>query len=280
MYNLIRFLVRYHALFLFILLEIVCAFIIIQNNNYQKSSYLNSANVVTGSLFQLKHNATSYFRLRDVNDSLMHENALLRNQLMNAVKDDGIRRYTIYDSLDDNYRQVFTYTEAYVINNSINKATNFFFIDRGTKHGIEPEMGVITLNGVVGVIVGVSNNNAVAMSLLHRNLSISAMLEKQQVFGHISWDGQSTQHVILSEIPHYIEVEAGDQIITSGYSNLFPKGISIGYVESTKTLKGTNFQEIVVRLNNDFHSLSYVYVVENMMIEEIHQLEELIEADG
>lgn len=274
MRELFRFLIRYHAFFLFVFLEVVSGILIIQNQNYHRSRFLHAANGVTGSVYENYSGMVNYFNLQEVNDSLLSENARLRSQLANSYTDDGIRRTVIYDSLSENFQQVFEFIEASVISNTTNATANYFFINRGTKHGIDKEMGVVTNNGIAGIVVDVSKNYSVAMSLLHQNISLSAKLKEQNANGILNWDGSDIGLVRLIDIPKSTRIDIGDEVVTNGYSNIFPADISIGHVEDFRRMEGTNFVEVDVRLNMNFNSLSYVYVVDHLRIEELNKLEE------
>lgn len=274
MRELFRILIRYNAFFIFILLEVVAGVLIVQNRAYHRSRFLNSANVLTGSVYENYSGILDYVNLKQVNDSLLTENARLREQLANAYTDDGLRRFIQYDSLSERYTQVFEYIEAKVISNTTNSSTNFFFIDKGRTHGVAKEMGVISNNGVAGIITDVSKHYAVGMSLLHQNASVSAKLDKTGANGQLIWSGGSISSAILIDIPKSTRVEIGDAVSTNGYSNIFPENIPLGKVEDFRQVGGTNFLEIEVRLHTNFNSLDYVYVVDHLRIEEILTLEE------
>lgn len=274
MRELFRILIRYNAFFIFILLEVVAGVLIVQNRAYHRSRFLNSANVVTGAVFQQYSGAIDYFTLKQVNDSLLSENARLREQLANAYTDDQLRRFVRYDSLSDRYKQVFEYIEAKVISNTTNSSTNYFFIDKGSKHGVAKEMGVISNNGVAGIITDVSKHYAVGMSMLHQSAAVSAKLDKSGANGQLIWDGQSISSAKLIDIPKSTRVEIGDPVSTSGYSNIFPENIPLGKVADFRQVSGTNFLEVDVKLYTNFNSLAYVYVVDHLRIEELQILEE------
>lgn len=279
MRELFRFLLRFNAFFLFVILEVVAGLLIVQNKAFHRSRFMNSANAVTGTVYENFHGFTSYLDLKEVNDSLLAENARLREQMTNAYTDEGVRKYVVYDSLSPQYEQVFEYIEAKVISNTTHLSTNYFFIDRGKSHGVAVEMGVITNNGVAGIITDVSDHYAVAMSLLHQNTAISARLDLQGASGQLIWDGRDIGKAKLIDIPKSTRINIGDPIVTNGFSHVFPENIPIGVVEDFKQIPGTNFVEVDVNLHTDFNSLAYVYVVDHLRIDEIIQLEEGLEDD-
>ena len=87
-------------------------------------------------------------------------------------------------------------------------------------------MAVTSVDGVAGVIVGCSENFSVAMSLLNLDFKLSARIKSNGYFGSLSWDGRDYRHAVLSEIPQHVTVSVGDTIETTGYSAIFPEGLT------------------------------------------------------
>ena len=139
-------------------------------------------------------------------------------------------------------------------------------------------MAVVSPNGIVGVVNGVSKRFSTVMSLLNTDLHISAKIKKNNYFGSLSWDGKNYREAILYEIPHHVPVSKGDTIITSGFSTIYPEGVLIGTIKDFE-VKGGNFYEITVRLSTDFKNLTYVNLVSNLRKEEQIELEEQLEYD-
>ncbi|WP_161596619.1 rod shape-determining protein MreC [Chitinophaga vietnamensis] len=288
MRNLIIFLRRYFNFFLFLLLEVICIVLVFQNNNYQRTAYLNSANNVSGKLYDKYNNVQYYFHLKATNDSLVAENTRLHNALRtsfdsmvtrNGVKVDTIRRYS-----DDTARKVtsteirrYQYFEAKVINNSLNKPMNYITIHRGSLQGIRPNMGVISPSGVVGVVRSVSENYSVILSMLSKSnsVSISARLGQGKEMGSVHWDGDDPAYATLRDIPRSAKVIKGDTVVTSGFSALFPENIPIGYVDKvTVSDKSSTSLNIRLKLATNFFNLQYVYVIENLLKDEQQRLED------
>ena len=150
-----------------------------------------------------------------------------------------------------------------MINNSTNKQNNYITLDKGTQSGLKVGMGVISPNGVVGVIKNVSDHYASVLSLLHTRAKISCKLQKTNYFGSLQWDGRDYKEGILLDIPNHVDISAGDTIVTSGYSSTFPENLVVGTVLSVEKPAGENFYDIRILFNNDFKHLNQVYVVKN-----------------
>ena len=272
MRTLIKFLLRYYYFLLFLTFETFSIFLVIENNNYQKTSFLNSANFISGNIYKSISNLTSYLNLKQTNEELSAENTRLNNILKNSYKTNEISLLEIYDST---YFQQYTTTAAQVINNSVNRQNNYLTIDKGKKQGISPEMAVISPNGIIGIVKDVSNNFASVISILNTNMHISAMIKKNEYFGSLIWDGKNYRETTLKDIPNHVKINIGDTIITSGYSSIFPKGKLIGVISGFEQEKGGNFYLIKVKLSTNFKKLSYVYVVGNFLKQEQKNLEKI-----
>ncbi|MFN8308917.1 MAG: rod shape-determining protein MreC [Chitinophagales bacterium] len=273
MYNLFRFLVRYYLFLFFLILEGFCFYLIYLNNRYHQALYVNVANEASGRVYQSYSKISDYLSLGSYNDSLVQENARLRAQLLQSKYENVKVIGTVSDTLEKKLEQVYNYVPAKVIRNSVNQASNYIFIDKGSLQGIEPQMGVINMNGVVGQVVNVTPHYSAVMSLLNKNFRVGAKLKKSQYFGPLFWDGKSTTIAHLEEIPKHVKIAIGDTVVTSGYSELFPEGIMIGRVKRFVAEPDKNFLEIDVQLSANLNNLSYVYIVTNLFRNELVQLD-------
>jgi rod shape-determining protein MreC len=161
-----------------------------------------------------------------------------------------------------------------VINNSINKQFNFITLNKGSLHGIEPEMAVIAPDGVVGVVYATSGNYSTIIPMINRNFRLSAKIRKNGYFGSLSWAGSGYQKTILEEIPFHVDVQHGDTIVTSGYSAIFPEGIIVGTINEFEAREG-NFYTISVDIAVDYKNLLHVNVIRNLLQEEQRELERI-----
>lgn len=269
MRNLIRFLIQNSYFLLFLLLEIISVILIFSYNNYQRVKFLNSSTYIAGSVYELNNSVVNYFQLKNINNELARENAYLRNQLQEQLLSQIGKRET----KDTITGQKFVFTTAKVINNSVNKQYNYLTINKGSLHGIKPDMGIINARGIVGVISRVSPHYSVGLSVLNKRWSVSSMIKKNGYYGSLSWNGVDPNTGLLNGIPIHASVSIGDTIVSSGYSAIFPKGIMVGTIKDFSIESGANYYDIEVELSTNFKSINYIDIVENLMQEEIKKLE-------
>lgn len=263
-------LTKYNAFFLFLLFFGISFLFVVTNNDFQRSSTLNSSNAVIGSIYGEASRWTNYLKLADANQELLNENARLRRQIFLLQSRDTAQLQTVTDTAGT---PQYSYLSARVINNSIHQKNNYITIDKGSAQGIQKGMGVIGPNGVVGIVLNVSANFATIQSVLHSDSRISAALTGSHAFGSLVWgNGYDSKKALLKDIPNHVVVAAGEQVVTSGYS-LFPPGIRVGRVLETGGTGGESFLELTVELSTDFHNLQYVYVVMANFTEELDELQ-------
>lgn len=260
--------------FIFLLLEVVCFSLIVRNNNFHRGSVLNSSNSLVGGIYDLNNGITEYFKLKTINDDLALENAALRSLLNQSKYITSSRVYEVKDSVS---RQHYTYVPAKVINGSINRRNNYLTINKGLLQGVQPEMAVISSNGIVGIVKDVSKNFASVISILHKQSSVSAKIADSEYIGSITWNGKDPKLAQLQDIPNHVQISEGMLIQTSGYSAMFPRNVTIGTIRSYEIEPGDNFYSIEVDLLTDMNSVSTVYVVNNLMRAEQIELEKQIE---
>lgn len=271
MERIVLFIYQYRAFFTFLVLELLCSWMIIENNQYQGASYFNSANSFVASVNGFSYNVREYFGLREVNRVLAEENAVLRRKL-----EQRNQRVQAPEMRDSAIIKRFDFVSAKVVNNSVDRFTNFITINKGRDSGIEAGMAVISSKGVVGKVKLTSEHFSVVTSVLNIDVMVSGVMKRTGYFGTIQWDGSDPDYINLNFIPRHVEPIVGDSIVTSGYSGIFPEGILIGTIATMEKTKEAPFYELKVKLAQDFRKLSYVAVVKSNLLNELDSLEQRI----
>lgn len=274
MKNLLDFLIRYSAGFVLIIYVLISSVLLLDNNPYQQSVYLTSANSVSAAVLRALSAATGYFHLKDINDDLQERNALLEMELIELRSQVRNLEMQLPDTTAPQPAlEHIDFVVARVISNSIAQPRNFITINRGSSDGIRPGQGVIDQNGLVGVVNVVSSHAARVISVLNPDVKYSCKLRDSEFFGSLVWEGGDPRYAVLSELPRHVQYNVGDTIVTSGFSTMFPEGIIVGVVEGeAKNLSGS-FVSLKIRLTTNFSQINTVRVITNDMAEEITNLE-------
>ena len=272
MNNLLNFFIKHSAWFIFTIYVILSLVLLFRDNPYQQSVYLTSANSLSAAVYKAFNGVTSYFHLRDINESLQERNAALEMELVELrgqLRDLALQSP---DSLNQPALRQYSFVMAQVISNSIAQPNNYITINRGSLDGVSPEMGVIDQNGVVGIVNVVGPHAARVISLLNPHMRLSCKLRDSGFYGSLVWDGKSPSHAVLEELPKHVAWFKGDTIVTSGYSAVFPEGIIVGVVEGLARGMSDSFVSLRIRLTTNFSQLSSVRVITNSMKGQIDAL--------
>lgn len=276
MRNLLDFLLKYNHWFLFILLEVISFVLLFRFNHYQHSVYFSSANAVAGKVYEVSGGITSYFHLKSVNEDLLDRIMELEQQNHNL--EDALGRH-LSDSTELNSIRNLPNTDyqvfkARVINNSLNLVDNYITLNRGSKDGIRPEMGVVDGNGVLGIVYDTSSHYSRVISVLNSKSSISCKIVGSEYFGYLKWEYGDSRYAYLKDLPRHAEFNLGDTVVTSGYSTVFPEGIMIGTVDDMADSNDGLSYLLKVKLATDFGKVSEVRVIARTGQHEQKELEQ------
>jgi rod shape-determining protein MreC len=260
---------KYYYVLVFILLEIAALVLVSNHNLYQHSKLVNLNREISGRLYERVEGAREYLNLKNNNDILVRENAVLRNKLEHALATtpDTIQ----YVGSSTNY----FYTPAHIVHSTHLKQFNYLTINIGRKQGITSDMGVVGDNGIVGIVLESSANFSTIIPVINRDFRLSVKVKKNNFSGILQWEGDTHLEATLNEIPHHAEIDIGDTIVTSGYSALFPENIFVGTIKDYSLLEG-NFYDINIELATDYQRLFHVSVIKNFHQEEQYNLESTV----
>jgi rod shape-determining protein MreC len=267
MQRLVNFFYEYRAFFTFLIMELLCAWMLVENNEYQNTKFFNSSNKLAASILGFSQGSREYFSLREINEELARENAQLRTALERGGQ------ILVSPTANADTAARFKFVSAKVINNSVSQFKNYITINRGEDAGIKPGMAAVSISGAVGKVKSVSEHFSVLISILNIDEQVSTILKRTNSFGTAQWDGLDPRVVNLLYVPRHVQPEIGDTVITSGYNAVFPQGILVGIVKDVKLKDEALFYDLRVELAQDFRRLSFVKIVKSEMKPELDSLE-------
>lgn len=270
MKNLLDFLTRHYHWFLFALLEVTSFVLLFQANAYQGSVWFSSANTVVGEVYKVNSEVKHFFSLPQVNRELTLRNFYLErqvNSLQNALNyysgdTAGVKQIAHADI--DRY----TLKPAKVVSNMLVSDNNLITIDRGTADGLHPDMGVISGNGVVGIVYQSSEHFSIVLPVLNRRSNISCKIRGRNYFGYLKWDGGATNKAWLDDIPRHAHFKLGDWVVTSGYSSVFPEGVLVGKILHVYNSDDGLSYRLQIHLSTDFGNLRDVLILDEPSLAE------------
>lgn len=259
---------------LFLLLEVFSGLLLFKYNNYQGSIWFTQANTIAAYVHEWEAKALAYLRMPAENAELVRRNVLLqhetdslRNLLAEALKDSSVTEKKQAEVLRD-----MKLIPAHIVDNSVRNRDNLLVINAGSNAGVEPEMGVVSGTGVVGIVSAVTPHYSLVISILNSHSSISCRLRRTDYFGYLKWKGGNTLRAYMEDVPRHAHIKVGDIVETSGFSNVFPAGIFLGKVAKIKNSSDGLAYELEILLGTDMSNLRHVNVISNQNKEELDSL--------
>ncbi len=261
----------------FIFLQLIAVVLIFSRNSMQQSWLAGQTAAFNSWVSGYIDEGASYLKLKQINEQLVAQNKALMEQVYgkNVTVIPQFRK--VHDTIGGG--QIYTFVDGDIIFNSINRKDNYFTINRGRRDGVLPQMGVMAPNGIAGIVINSTNSYSLAQSVLSLNkIKINAALKKSGYFGTLTWRGEDSRTMHLSDIPKYVPLQVGDTVITDGKSAIFPQGIMIGKVAGYEVDSKTGFWDVAVELNEKMGNLSKVYIVKNLKKAEVKKIQDTLQA--
>ena len=274
MQNIWLFFTRYYHWMMLFALELISVALLFRFNSYQGSVWVSSANAVAGKVYEWQASIEQFFSLTERSEQLSRRNVELEHQLWQMrqlLAEQGID--SVYaDSTIKSTLSRLTVIPAKVVSSTLNRPDNLITIDRGRRDGVAPDMGVACGTGLVGVVYLVGDYYSVVLPVLNVRSRISCAIRDKGYFGYLLWDGKSANEAYMEDIPRHAQFEKGEWIETSGYSSIFPPGITAGQITGiSNSVDGLSYR-LKIRLSTDFARLRDVYVINDPTIAEQTQI--------
>lgn len=260
----------------FIFLQIIALVLMFTRNSMQQSWVAAQTAAFNSWVSGYIDEGTSYLRLKQINEELVAQN----KSLMEQVYGKDARNVPVFRKVHDTIGggQIYTFVDGEIVHNSINRKDNYFTINRGKRDGVFPKMGVMAPNGIAGIVINTTNSYSLVQSVLSVNkIRINAALKKSGYFGTLTWRGDNSRVMHLSDIPKYVPLQVGDTVVTDGKSAIFPQGVMVGKVAGFHVDTKTGFWDISVELNQKMGQLNKVYVVKNMKKAEVQRIQDTLQ---
>ena len=253
----------------FVILEIAAILMMSRTSSLQDIWISRASHRVHASIWGGGESIRNYFTLGQQNRELAQENFELSSLVREfGQKDLSYRENHLYDSNTGNFRLV----PATIVKASRNSQHNYIVLNKGSEDGVKPQTGIITTNGVVGVVNAVGKRFSYGLTLMNNRMSVSARIGRTGLVAPLEWDGRHSNGALMKGLPLHYTVAPGDTVWTSGFSSVFPPDIPIGVTGKIRQVDGST-NEVHVQLFQDFNALRYVIITENLDREQIAEIE-------
>ena len=200
--------------------------------------------------------------LRELNLQLSTEVTRMRESV---VENRSLRSMLYYSQKPD-----YPFETVEIVGRSTLQMRDYMMINKGKNNNIYEGMPVRTDAGLVGIIIGSSNNYSLLEVILNRDVKISAKCQRSQYPGLIVWEGG--EYLLMKNVPKSYDIKTGDMIVTSNYSQKYPENIPIGEVVVSREEKGELFLKLVIKPAVNFATIEQAFVLKILPSPEKSQL--------
>ena len=267
-----------NGLFMFFLFLQTVALVLIFSRNSMQQSWISGQTAAFNSWVSgYIDEGASYLKLKQVNEELVAQNKILMQQLYGKENAENPTFRKVHDTIGGG--QIYTFVDGDIVFNSINRKDNYFTINRGKADGVYPKMGVMAPRGIAGIVINTTDRYALVQSVLSvSKIRINAALKNSGYFGTLTWRGDNSRIMHLSDVPKYVPLKIGDTVVTDGKSDIFPQGVMVGTIAGYEVDSKTGFWDIAVELSEKMGTLSKVYVVKNLKKAEVQKIQDTLKA--
>ena len=253
---------------IFVLLEIAAVFMLTGTRSLQDIWINRAVHRTLGAVWNGSENVRNWFGLREQNRLLAEENARMAEALRHYEGRELALEGAVADTVTGHWR----YTPATIVEMSRNSIHNYIILDKGYADGVTPGSGIVTSDGVVGVVNAVDERFCYGITLQNALLSVSARIGHEGITAPLQWTGRHGKEAALRDLPAHLETTPGDTVWTSGFSGIYPPDIPLGVLGESRLVDGS-VRECDVRLFLDFRAVRFVTIVENLDRDSISRLE-------
>src|SRR3984885_5423765 len=170
-------------------------------------------------------------RTRQQNHDLQEQIARLRLEQA-AFAEDAIQGHRLQALLDFQQHYVSTTVAAQVIGSSGSDLSRVIYIDKGAKDGLKPDQAVITPDGIVGKLRDVFPHTSQVLLINDQTSGAGVLLATTRIRAILR--GSTAGQIVINNLTPDSRINPGEQVLTSGGDQVYPRGLPVGTIESIK----------------------------------------------
>jgi len=242
------------------------------NDNPQIKQIRAISAVIFGGMEEQLSFIPTYFGLKSENELLHQINIELADEAQ-RLREAKLENLRLRQLLGLKVHPPYKLIAARVINKNLTLLRNTITVNVGLNDSIQPYMPVVSDGGLIGIVTTVTKHYSIINILFNTEFRASGKIQRSRVDGIVMWDGKT---VGLKNVPKLRDVNVGDVVSTSEYSNTFPPDIRIGLVSDVREQPGSLFKSITIEPGVDFVKLETLFVMVYAQDKERVELEQRI----
>ena len=195
----------------------------------------------------------------DEENRLLRENNLVLSLQLESMMNLQKENDQLQDMLNFQRQTKLSLKPAHVVNKGIQPNLLSIVINVGSKDGLQANQAVLTSKGVIGKTIEIGNTASIVQLISDVNYRISVRILPSNATGILRWIGDGNAQI--REVPKNVDVNIGDKVTTSGFSDIYPAGLPVGKVAGVSDERGNFNKSVKVNLSNDLTSFQYVFVI-------------------
>ncbi len=258
MRNLVLFIIKNKDHFVFFFAIILSSVLLFNNKNEEMNIVRGFATDIVSFLSSPMVTVKSLAIVSEENQYLREKNLQLNLELESILyaADENIKLRKLLNFKRDTKLKIIP---ARIINKGIQTNLNSLTIDIGSKNGLFPNQAVLTPDGIIGKTIQVGKSSSLVQSISDNNFRLSVRIMPSGAVGILRWHNNSLCKVY--EVQKNVEINIGDRVITSGFSNIYPPKLPVGLVSGVYDERGSYQKVVNVEIQSDFESIQNVFVV-------------------
>jgi rod shape-determining protein MreC len=185
--------------------------------------------------YNVRHGWSNYIDLRNTrqqNKDLQEQIARLRLEQA-ALSEDAIQGHRLQALLDFQQHYVASTVAAQVIGTSGNDVSRVLYIDKGSKDGLKPDQAVITPDGIIGKLRDVFPHTSQVLLINDQTSGAGVLLASTRLRAILR--GSTAGQIVINNLTPDSRIKVGEQVLSSGGDQVYPRGLPVGTIESIKT---------------------------------------------
>ncbi|UCH61844.1 MAG: rod shape-determining protein MreC [Fidelibacterota bacterium] len=258
MRNLFELLYYFRELLLVLLAVLVSLMLLLTGESRQSFALQDLFTGMIGMMPRTNLGFADIISYKEENQVLRHrlmQYALLNAELVDAARENERLR----DMLQFTEESPYELQVAEVISRGASSILSTITLNVGTRHGVEPNFPVLALNGLLGKTISVAPNASIVQLITDRNFRLSVKVGSEGIRGIlVPLYGPFAE---VTGIPLNSDVRPGDQVLTSGFSDIYPKNLPVALVDEVEVTPGENFSRVTVRIQAEPSEAEHVFIM-------------------
>jgi len=260
MRNLILFIIKNKEHFVFSIMIFLSFLLLFSNDNDEMSVIRGFSSDLISLLSKPMVKIKSLAIVNEENQYLREKNLQLNLELESILyaADENEKLRELLDFKRNTHLKIIP---SRIINKGIQANINSLTIDVGKSVGVRPNQAVLTPDGIIGKTIQTGKISSQVQSISDNNFRLSVRIMPSGAVGILRWYKNNVCKIY--EVQKNVNINIGDRVITSGFSNIYPPKLPVGNVSGVYDERGSYQKVVNVEIQDDFESIQNVFVVIN-----------------